>query len=128
MEKFLYLIAIALIEKDGKRSMPLGGKSIKDSEDLNLILDQKGKPIALELLLRLFQQSDKNSIRRISTDNSLLISLIPMDLMQNKIPSLKSDWLKTGNNEKFISELNLMCEGLWEITFSKHQGIVFSRK
>ena len=67
-----YLIAIALIEQNGIRAMPLGGKEIKD--DLNNIdnFNKLGEEVILNLLLRVFQRSDDGPLKRSSEENGLL--------------------------------------------------------
>ena len=60
-----YLIAIALIEQNEERAMPLGGKEIKDNLEENN-LSTLGDEVILNLLLRVFQRSDEGYLRRVS--------------------------------------------------------------
>ena len=68
-----YLIAIALIEQNGLRAMPLGGKEIKDSLDENDNFKELGEEVILNLLLRVFRRSDEGAIKRVSEDKGLLL-------------------------------------------------------
>lgn len=62
-----YLIALALLEQNGKRSLPLSGKS-QSLPPSNVDIDghqarhdmpsDDGKALALELLLRIWQRTD----------------------------------------------------------------------
>ena len=71
-----YLIAIALIEQNDLRAMPLGGKEIKDNLDEDGNLNKLGEDVILNLLLRVFQRSDEGALKRVSEDKGLLLSLI----------------------------------------------------
>ena len=51
-----YLIAIALIEQNDVRAMPLGGKEIKDNLNEDNNLHKLGEDVILNLLLRVFQR------------------------------------------------------------------------
>ena len=53
-----YLIAIALIEQNLVRAMPLGGKEIKDNLEGSENFKKLGEEVILNLLLRVFQRSD----------------------------------------------------------------------
>ena len=67
-----YLIAIALIEQNEERAMPLGGKEIKENLEENN-LSTLGDEVILNLILRVFQRSDEGYLRRVSSDKSLLL-------------------------------------------------------
>ncbi len=120
-----YLIAIALIEQDGKRSMPLGGKSIPSP-----IYDienscQLAEAISLELLVRVMQRSEKGLLRRIAGDKSLLLIQMPFDSMQEKLPLYKAAWIKSGNTEVFLEQLRKFTSGIWILDFQRYEGISF---
>ena len=61
-----YLIAIALIEQNDIRAMPLGGKEIKDKLEEKGNLNKLGEEVILNLLLRVFQRSDDGALKRVS--------------------------------------------------------------
>ncbi len=123
--KYPYLVALALIERGGKRALPLGGKSlsieINPGEDPGLI----GESLAKDLLLRIFQQSEDLPLKRAAGDLSLLLVQVQMDQMQNKIPLIKAEWIKSGNKDYFLSELRDTCNGIWSLTFNKYEGSKF---
>ena len=127
MAEFPYLIAIALVEQEGGRAMPLGGKSLGDVIHREDLPGEKGKGIALELLLRLFQRTDENTLKRVAGEESLLIVEMPMEEMQLKLPLLKAKWLKTGDTENFMIEMKKNCIGLWTVKFVRYEGIKFLR-
>ena len=118
-----YLVALALIEQGGKRSLPLGGKSLKESLPENHTPNVEGSLIVQQLLLRIFQKSEDGPIKRAFAQNSLLLIQVPIDSMQANIPILKAEWINSGNSEKFISELQKICQGVWSVIFSKQEGI-----
>ncbi len=122
-----YLIAFALIEQKTTRAMPLGGKSLKHVIPSEFQPGQAGEGLAMELLMRVFQRSEDAPLRRAAGENSLFLVLIPMEYLQDKIPLIKSEWLKSGDNKKFFSQLYDLCEGVWALNFSKGHGIQFSR-
>ena len=68
-----YLIAIALIEQNGIRAMPLGGKEIKDDIQNLDNFNKLGEEVILNLLLRVFQRSDEGALKRASEDKGLLL-------------------------------------------------------
>ena len=102
MSENLYLLALALIDQEGKRFMPLGGKSISKFIDPSSNPGIAGEGLASDLLLRVFQKSESGSLRRSNGDQSLLLIQLPMELMQERIPIIKAQWINTGDNKKFI--------------------------
>ena len=85
-----YLVAIALIKEKGSRAMPIGGKSLKESIRVNDDPGEIGENLAKELLIRVFQRSEKGNLRRAAGDRSLMLIQISMELMQEKIPYIIS--------------------------------------
>ena len=63
-----YLIAIALIEQNLLRAMPLGGKEIKDNLEESENLKKLGEEVILNLLMRVFQRSDEGALKRASEE------------------------------------------------------------
>lgn len=122
-----YLIAFALIEKDGKRSMPLGGKSISEPIDITNDPANKGKEIALELLLRVFQASEECPIQKVAGDMSLLIAQMPVELMQERLPLLKTAWVNSGDTKQFLKRLDSLSNGLWRMNFVRYEGINYTK-
>jgi len=73
-----YLIAIALIEQNLVRAMPLGGKEIKDNLEESENFKKLGEEVILNLLMRVFQRSDEGALKRASEEKvySLFICIL----------------------------------------------------
>ena len=127
MSEHLYLLALALIDQEGKRFMPLGGKSIGKFIDPSSNPGIAGEGLASDLLLRVFQKSESGRLRRSNGDQSLLLIQLPMELMQERIPIIKSQWINTGDNEKLMAELQIVCNGIWSAVFNREDGLNFSK-
>ncbi len=120
-----YLVSLALLEQADNRLMPIGGKAL-NSKTTSIEGDWKeGKQIALELLLRVFQRSEQGMLRRQAAGESLLLVELPMEELQVKLPSLKLEWITTGDTSKFISELKCFSRKIWIIDYIKYEGIIF---
>ncbi len=127
MIEYPYLIAIALIEQDGERLMPLGGKSLTTALNNNENPMIIGQSLIQQLLIRVFQLSEKAPVKRYFGNKSLLLIQIPMLAMQEQIPLIKSEWINTGETEKLISQLNEICEGVWQVLFTREEGLSCSK-
>ena len=126
MSGYPYLIGIALIQQEGRRLMPIGGKSIKESIPIDQFPRKEGELIALELLLRVVDRSDEGAIKKANEGKSILLLRLPIELVQEALPQLKAKWIKDGNSELFLSELVNMSDNVWTIQFIKGSGIVSS--
>ena len=122
-----YLIALALIEQNGKRTLPLGGKSIAQALPQNYCPRKESTDLVQQLLLRIFQKTDVTNVKRANGDQSLLLIQVPLSLMQERIPLLKAEWINTGNSKKLFSELQIICEGIWAVRFLKGEGVIISK-
>jgi len=119
-----YLIAVALIEQNGARSMPLGGKSFnKEIHDRKPGIE--AEKISLELLLRVFQRSEEKSLSRAAKDKSVLLILISMESMNKYIPQLKADWINNGDTNEFIRQLIRLNSTIWSVEFMRYEGVIF---
>ena len=127
MIEYPYLIALALIEQEGNRAMPLCGKSVKQETDFTSGPSAGAETLANQILLTVFQRSEKAPLRRAAVDQSLLLICIPMQLMQDQLPSLKSQWIKTGNTQEFIYKLLKVCPYIWTINYTREQGTSFNQ-
>ena len=115
-----YLVGLALIEQDGRRIMPLGGKTIKEhAQDDNFTIEK----IALEILLRLIQRSEGKPIRRINGEESLIIIQIEFENMQKNLPALKQVWIKSGDSKIFLQELKKISLRVWSMNYIRYEGI-----
>ena len=121
-----YLIAIALIEQNDIRAMPLGGKEIKDNledaDNFNKLADE----VILNLLLRVFQRSDEGFLRRASQDKGLLLVHMHPKRMQKELPFIKSEWIRDGDTNQFIKYLGNLSKQIWTASFIKYKGIEFT--
>tara|TARA_Y100001968_G_C18698136_1_gene410018 strand:+ start:101 stop:484 length:384 start_codon:yes stop_codon:yes gene_type:complete len=122
-----YLIAIALIEQNSERAMPLGGKSIsKELESEEQLIDII-KSISLDLLMRLMDRTEKGSVNRLAKDKSLLIVKIEMEKMQENLPQLKSNWINSGNTESFINDIKCISNRIWKFNYIQYEGVQLKR-
>ena len=85
-----YLVALALLERGDQRALPLTGKSQRPEAAAAAEPDGDGYTLALELLLRLWQQSSETPIRRLAADDGLLLVEMPLEAMQDQLPQLKA--------------------------------------
>ena len=83
-----YLVCLALIEQNGQRRLPLGGKGLQQSIAAGSDPGAEGHALALDLLLRLWQQSDDGAIQRTLGLQSLLLLELPMDCFLETLPQL----------------------------------------
>ena len=128
-----YLVALALVELDGKRALPLTGKtqSVKaasapsENDPANDPGDD-GRTLALELLLRLWQRSDEGPLQRAAADNSLLLIEIPLDVMSEQLPLLKASWLASGDTAAFETSLKALVIRGWRMGIAKYEPVSFS--
>ena len=89
-----YLIAIALIEQNLIRAMPLGGKEVKDNLEDPENFKKLGEEVVLNLLLRVFQRSDEGALKRASEDKGLLLVHMHPKRMQKELPFIKFTEIK----------------------------------
>ncbi len=127
MIEYPYLVAFALIEQNGERAMPLGGKSLRSLIEEGENPGKRGEEIAFELLLRVFQKSDEGGCKRAEGEKSLLLIQISMENMQKEIPHLKKKWIDSGNSELFFKNLETICQGVWTLSFSRAEGMRFTK-
>ena len=105
MSNYPYLISIVLIEQDGKRFMPMGGKSLKEVDSSDSLIKLKAFDVALELLLRVLEKSESGKLKRLAKEKSLLIAKLELNSLQQKFPFIKKEWIINGRNQQFISSL-----------------------
>ena len=118
-----YLIAIALIEHNDCRAMPLGGKEIKDSLDDKDNFKTMAEDVILNLLLRVFQRSDEGPLKRVSEEKGLLLVHMHPKRMQKELPFIKSEWIRDGDTTQFLKYLGNLSKEIWTASFVKYKGI-----
>ena len=112
-----YLVVLALLERGGQRALPLSGQSQRPEA---LAAGEAGpgslgQSLALELLLRLWQQSAATPLRRIDTPASLLLVELPLEQMSARLPQLKADWLNSGDTAALQRGLAALALRGWTV-------------
>ena len=121
-----YLIAIALIEQNNIRAMPLGGKEVKDNLEDSNSFKKLGEEVILNLLLRVFQRSDEGALKRASQDKGLLLVHMHPKRMQKELPFIKSEWIRDGDTNQFLKYLGNLSKEIWTASFIKYKGVEFT--
>ena len=122
-----YLVALALVELQGQRALPLTGKSQAAAAAEAADPGVDGRTLALELLLRLWQRSDNGALQRVAGEESLLFLEIPMEVMSEQLPILKANWLAGGETATLLTSLAALSQRAWRITIAKYEPISFHR-
>lgn len=120
-----YLVALALIEQDGRRSLPLTGKSQPAAAAAASDPGETGRSLALELLLRIWQRSDDGPLRRAAGPDSLLLVELPLEVMSEQLPVLKANWIATGDTAALLDGLKTLVQRGWRIHFAKYEPVSF---
>ena len=120
-----YLIAIALIKQGDRRTMPMGGKSLKETIETDSAMGSEAERVALELLLRVISKSKLEPITTLEQDKSVLIAQIPFLNLNNKFPELKAEWIQSGNTDQFLNQLIELSSCVWNLEFVKYKGLSF---
>lgn len=118
-----YLVALALIEQEGRRALPLAGRSQKKVAAEGEAPDELGRALVLELLLRVWQRSDEGLLKRAAAAESLLLVELPMERLPEDLPVLKAAWLNSGDAEAFRKGLQGMSPRAWTIAVEKFQPV-----
>lgn len=120
-----YLVALALVELNGKRSLPIAGRSQGEAAAHHADPGQEGLGLGLELLLRLWQRSDEGPLQRACGDTSLLLLEIPLAEMSETLPSLKARWLADGDTQAFQAGLQALAHRGWRVVFAKYEPVSY---
>jgi hypothetical protein len=121
-----YLIAMALFDQQGRRALPLAGRSQAEVAPMGEAPQLLGHALALDLLLRVWQRSDEGSLQRAAGLYSLLLVELPMERLPEDLPAIKAAWLKTGDTEAFKVALQAMSSRGWTIAVEKFKPMVLS--
>ena len=122
-----YLIALALLEQNGERAMPLQGKSLREPLAVDADPGEVGRQQALELLTRVWQRTDQGALSRAGGDQSLLLVAVPIEALQEDLPAMKARWLNSGNTAALIEELKGLASGIWSLNLEPRQPLTFQR-
>jgi hypothetical protein len=120
-----YLIALALLELNGRRALPLAGKSRSTAAAAANDPAGEGGSLALELLLRIWQRSDEGPLRRAAGDASLLLVEMPMEVMSEQLPRVKNDWVQGGDTQRCLERLKSLASHAWRITVAGREPVRF---
>jgi len=120
-----YLVALALIEQDGRRSLPLTGKSQPAEAAAASDPGETGRSLALELLLRIWQRSDDGPLRRAAGPDSLLLVELPLEVMSEQLPVHKANWIATGDTAALLDGLKTLVQRGWRIHVAKYEPVSF---
>jgi hypothetical protein len=120
-----YLIALALLEQGGKRSMPLQGRSLPQAFANADAPGDEGRRQVLELLVRVWQRSDDGPLQRAAAGRSLLLAEVPIEALQEQLPQLKANWLNSGDIDTLLRELAQVSSRLWCVRQEPRSHLVF---
>lgn len=121
-----YLVALALVNQQGRRALPINGKSQPPEAASASDPGDGGHTLALELLLRLWQRSDEGALQRAAGDESLLLVELPMEVMSEKLPLLKANWLSGGETSELLQSLKAQVIRGWRISIAKYEPVAFT--
>lgn len=122
-----YLIALALLEQNGERAMPLQGKSLREPLPADGDPGEVGRQQALELLVRVWQRSDQGALSRAAGDQSLLVLAVPIEALQEDLPALKAQWLNSGDRGALLQGLAALGAGVWSLNQETRQPLAYQR-
>ena len=120
-----YLIALALLEQDGRRALPLQGTSLPEAPADGADPGEPGRRQALELLVRVWQRSEAGPLRRAAADSSLLLATVPMDCLLDTLPALKARWIAQGDAAALIRGLLALGGRVWRVSLESRQPLAF---
>ena len=122
-----YLIALALLEQNGERAMPLQGKSLREPLPADGDPGEVGRQQALELLVRVWQRSDQGALSRAASDQSLLVVAVPIEALQEDLPALKAQWLNSGDTAALVQGLVALGAGVWSLNMEPREPLAYRR-
>ena len=122
-----YLIALALLEQNGERAMPLQGKSLREPLAADGDPGEVGRQQALELLVRVWQRSDQGALSRAGGEQSLLVVAVPIEALQEDLPALKAQWLNGGDTAALVQGLAALGTGVWNLNLEPRQPLAYGR-
>lgn len=121
-----YLVALALVNQEGRRALPLNGKSRSAEAATASDPGEEGHTLALELLLRLWQRSDEGALQRAAGDDSLLLVELPLEVMTEMLPLLKASWISGGETATLLQNLKAQIVRGWRISIARYEPITFT--
>ena len=121
-----YLIALALFDQQGRRALPLAGRSQAELAPDGEVPQVLGHALALELLLRVWQRSDEGALQRAAGLHSLLLVELPIERLPEDLPAAKAAWLRTGDTEELTMALQAMSSRAWTMAVEKFKPVALT--
>ena len=121
-----YLVALALIEQQGQRALPLAGRSQSAVAPKGGEPNELGHTLALELLLRVWQRSDAGVLKRAADSRSLLLVELPMECLPEQLPVLKANWLNSGDTDALMEGLRLISPRAGTVGVEKFKPVTLT--
>ena len=121
-----YLVVMALISQEGRRALPLGGRSQKTIAAHGEAPHELGHALALDLLLRVWQRSDEGSLQRAAGLYSLLLVELPIERLPEDLPAVKAAWLRTGDTEALKVALQAMSSRAWTMAVEEFKPVALT--
>ena len=121
-----YLVALALVEIQGRRALPLNGKSRSAGAIGEESPGEEGRALALELLVRLWQRSDEGPLRRLAGQSSLLLLEMPLEPLSLQVPPLKAAWLAGGDTDALLVQLRQLASRAWSVGVLPREPVCFT--
>ncbi len=122
-----YLLALALLEQEGRRALPLQGRSLRSPIPAGEDPGEEGRRQALELLVRVWQRSEEGPLRRAAAEFSLLLVEVPLEALQETIPRLKARWIQSGDRAALVEGLQALGGGLWRLGMEPRGSLRYER-
>lgn len=121
-----YLIALAFLEQNGKRALPLAGKSWRDAGAGSEDPGEDARALTLELLLRVWQRSDEGPLRRAAGGASLVLLVMPLEVMSEQLPAIKAQWIAGGDSDTTLQQLQALASQGWQVSVAKYEPVSFT--
>jgi hypothetical protein len=121
-----YLIALALLEQNGRRALPLQGRSLHESIPAEADPGAEGHAQALELLVRIWQRSEDGPLCRAAADSSLLLVELPMEALMEQLPPAKAAWIANGDTAGLQRRLQELGGRLWSLSLEHRSPLHYS--
>jgi hypothetical protein len=121
-----YLIALALLEQNGRRALPLQGRSLQAAIPADADPGADGHAQALQLLVRVWQRSEDAALRRAAGDTSLLLVELPIEALMEQLPVAKAAWIASGDTAALQGQLQALGGRLWSLSLEHRAPLQYT--
>ena len=121
-----YLVALALFEQNGRRALPLAGRSQAQAAPDGETPTALAHTLPLELLLRIWQRSDAGPLQRVVAPEALLVVELPMGRLPEDLPQIKAEWLNHGDTAAFQQALQALSLRGWHLSIEKFRPVALT--